>query len=807
MENLIDRVTDGSLLSASGSGCEAFKQTPDPQCLYTSPQQLNTYSLLFSSIHDRIGLILLTGEPGIGKTLLLRRMVTDLEGSGCTVFYFCNPPSSTDALWRTCCEQTGMTLEERDAENYRSAFVSYLENTTGVTAVLMDEADGLSAEVLEDIAEVSSPGKDGAKLLQTILASQPRFKNRLANMGLRETCSLHAQLGPLPEREVGPFIRHQLLAAGWVEEWFSKEAVARIAYYSRGRPARINSLCRETLFIARLESVSPIPGHMVDLVASDQGLAELTVKDTSMGEIGSEGDRSDGHLGMSNENHRASTDQQSYARVSRGINDAGAPTPRAESESEYSDHAMIAPGFPQEDDSPPSIDQHAPKQSAESTHTMLESGARIEPTLLTLDGDGIGHRRQPRRARSLSYWFFMSFLVVVGVISLTLPWSLLGPMQPAWEYLSRTVAQINALRFLAQEDSAHESVTELDSGDSTARTERALSDRATKPIPLTHVEPSRSSARSTALDTIPNDTPRGQLGSISDTHESSADPPGADGVVARLEPAPILREKVDAIESDSSSDVQDTSGQIVGEAAGKSLVVGHSDALREDIPHRSPKLHTRDATGAEDKAIALDISVDSGTDEQVLLIEIEGLPEGAALSSGAQQANGVWVLSLNDLSELTVRPRKNSDDDFTLTARLVDSENKELAQKTFNIVVHAVADEPRLDARAADGDQYTAIPIEIFTGVTDDDGSETLEIEISGVPSAAELSAGRNDGNGIWSLTTRDLRGLILTPLKNSPPEIELTVTAIAIESSNKESSKISKVLRFDVILSERSTS
>ena len=74
-------------------------------------------------------------------------------------------------------------------------------------------------------------------------------------------------------------------------------------------------------------------------------------------------------------------------------------------------------------------------------------------------------------------------------------------------------------------------------------------------------------------------------------------------------------------------------------------------------------------------------------------------------------------------------------------------------------------------------------------------------------PSSAELSAGRNDGNGIWSLTARDLRGLILTPLDDSPPEIKLTVTAIATESSNRQSSKTRKVLRFDVILSESSTS
>ena len=82
------------------------------------------------------------------------------------------------------------------------------------------------------------------------------------------------------------------------------------------------------------------------------------------------------------------------------------------------------------------------------------------------------------------------------------------------------------------------------------------------------------------------------------------------------------------------------------------------------------------------------------------------------------------------------------------------------------------------------GNEDTAIALNINATSVDTDGSETLEIQISGVPTGATLSAGTDQGSGVWSLTQADLAGLTITPADGSDAEFDLTITAIATESS-----------------------
>ncbi len=203
--------------------------------------------------------------------------------------------------------------------------------------------------------------------------------------------------------------------------------------------------------------------------------------------------------------------------------------------------------------------------------------------------------------------------------------------------------------------------------------------------------------------------------------------------------------------------------------------------------------------GNEDNAIALNINaalLDTDGSE-TLEIQISGVPEGAILSAGTNQGSGVWSLSPANLIGLTITPPDGSDTDFDLTITAIATESsptstdstvtKLTAQETsaISVQVDAVADQPELIVTStATGDEDTPITLDISGALLDTDGSETLELEISGVPTGATLSAGTDLGAGVWRLVPADLAGLTLTPPANSDAEFQLTITATATETS-----------------------
>ena len=175
-----------------------------------------------------------------------------------------------------------------------------------------------------------------------------------------------------------------------------------------------------------------------------------------------------------------------------------------------------------------------------------------------------------------------------------------------------------------------------------------------------------------------------------------------------------------------------------------------------------------DASGTEDQPISLDIS-----------------------SAGTDNGDGTWTLDPADLANLTVTPAADSDDDFTLTVTATSTDGTDTATTTGTIAVSvdAVADAPTLVLNAASGDEDTGIPLDITSALTDTDGSETLSITISGVPSGAVLSAGTETpvGSGNWVLdpAAGDLSGLTITPALNSDDDFSLTVTATSIDGTD----------------------
>jgi large repetitive protein len=203
----------------------------------------------------------------------------------------------------------------------------------------------------------------------------------------------------------------------------------------------------------------------------------------------------------------------------------------------------------------------------------------------------------------------------------------------------------------------------------------------------------------------------------------------------------------------------------------------------------APTLGVTAASGLEDTAIPLSISaglVDVSPTTS-LSVTIDGLPAGAALSAGTQNADGTWTLIADQLVGLTLTPAPDSDEDFTLTVRATayDSLTGTEATTTATLPVEVVdvLDVPTLAVAAASGLEDTAIPLSISAGLVDVSPTTSLSVTVDGLPAGATLSAGTQNADGTWTLASDQLAGLTLTPAPNFSEDFTLNITAIAYDS------------------------
>ncbi len=221
-----------------------------------------------------------------------------------------------------------------------------------------------------------------------------------------------------------------------------------------------------------------------------------------------------------------------------------------------------------------------------------------------------------------------------------------------------------------------------------------------------------------------------------------------------------------------------------------------TDNRVETKPAEHPRLATSDSAGTEDSAIALNVSASfpHAAHAEILSITISGVPAGATLSAGTDNGGGTWTLAPRDLAGLTIMPPADSDQDFTLTVTATATGeargDTRSTTATVDVSVAADADAPTLAVNDGSGTEDTAIALDITSALTDTDGSETLSITISGVPAGATLSAGTDNGGGIWTLAPTDLAGLTVTPPADSDADFTLTVTATSTETANGDTAQ-----------------
>jgi general secretion pathway protein A len=274
-----------------------FSVSPDPRFFYSNPVYREALVTLRYGIEARKGFVIITGEAGTGKTTLLRMVKHNLDSAIHTAFIF-NPRLSFTALLRFILSDLGIASSAKDrlklTEQLNGHLTEQLRQGQTV-ALLVDEAQALSDELLEELRLLSNLETDREKLLQIVLIGQPELEHKLDEPELRQLkqrVTLRCRLLPLSQHEVGLYIALRLKTAGYEgKELFTPEAVQKITRYSNGIPRLVNVICDNALVIAFAASKKQVYAEMIEEVARDLKLtgqpqvqAEAATTDAELGE-------------------------------------------------------------------------------------------------------------------------------------------------------------------------------------------------------------------------------------------------------------------------------------------------------------------------------------------------------------------------------------------------------------------------------------------------------------------------------------------------------------------------------------------
>ena len=242
-----------------------FSIAPDPHYLYLSSQHREALAHLLYGVGSGGGFVLLTGEVGTGKTTVCRCLLQQLPEKT-EVAYIVNPCQSPVELLSTICDELGVPGEPGNTSiKYQTdRLMRHLLEAHGRgfrTVALIDEAQNLDADVLEQIRLLTNLETDDCKLLQLVLIGQPELNDKLAQPGLRQfaqrvTARYH--LRELDLRDTRAYINHRLAVVGLYEPLFPEWSVRKLYRVSGGVPRLINILCDRVMLGVYAENAKAV---------------------------------------------------------------------------------------------------------------------------------------------------------------------------------------------------------------------------------------------------------------------------------------------------------------------------------------------------------------------------------------------------------------------------------------------------------------------------------------------------------------------------------------------------------------------
>jgi general secretion pathway protein A len=254
-----------------------FDLLPNPRFLYLAPKHREAFSSLQYALSAPRGLTLLLGEAGTGKTTLVQSVLADLDRENIECVLVSNPTLTRDEFYEHLATAFGLGADAgRSKTRFLFEFRKHLQarHAAGrLSALVLDEAQSLPVELLEEVRLLSNIETAEVKLLTVILAGQPELAGRLNEPGLRQLkqrISLRCQIEPLTFQETAAYIAGRLrIAGGNPAAIFSREAILAIHEASGGIPRIVNVICDNALIGGFAAQIKPVLKATVDEVCHD----------------------------------------------------------------------------------------------------------------------------------------------------------------------------------------------------------------------------------------------------------------------------------------------------------------------------------------------------------------------------------------------------------------------------------------------------------------------------------------------------------------------------------------------------------
>jgi type II secretory pathway predicted ATPase ExeA len=262
-----------------------FGACPDPRFLYKMPHIQEALACLQYGIASRKGFVVMTGEVGTGKTTLLKTVLSTFTERRISTAFVFNPRLDVNDFLEFVLADFGIPTDSRTKPGMpqtKSGMLLQLNRwlidrfrNGELCAIVVDEAQNLSWELLEEIRLLTNLETSSEKLVQIVLSGQPELEEKLRDpcvRQLRQRVSLWCRTRPLTGEETKAYIARRLKIAGASQPVLSPEAVQLVHRYSTGIPRLINLICEHAMISAYVEQIKPIPARIVDTVCRELDL-------------------------------------------------------------------------------------------------------------------------------------------------------------------------------------------------------------------------------------------------------------------------------------------------------------------------------------------------------------------------------------------------------------------------------------------------------------------------------------------------------------------------------------------------------
>ena len=264
-----------------------FDLTPDPRFLFLSPQHHETLVHLKYGLSGRPGITLVVGDAGTGKTTLIRGALQGLEGSPSRIAMIANPTLTRGEFYDHLAGTFGFS---REAATSKATFLSELHASLeacsqagAVLALIVDEAQSLPSELLEELRLLTNVEGTNGQSLTLLMVGQPELADRLNDPSLRQLkqrVALRANLNPFSLKETAGYIAARItVAGGRADQVFTRDAVLAIHTASKGLPRVISVLCDNALVTGFAGNVKPVGSSIIAAVCQDFDLPKVAVQE------------------------------------------------------------------------------------------------------------------------------------------------------------------------------------------------------------------------------------------------------------------------------------------------------------------------------------------------------------------------------------------------------------------------------------------------------------------------------------------------------------------------------------------------